>query len=48
MSRYEVDSARVAQASAAVHGSVTAIRAEVGAMMRHLTDLQASWRGGAA
>jgi WXG100 family type VII secretion target len=48
MSRYEVDSARVAQASAAVNGSVTAIRAEVGAMMRHLTDLQASWRGGAA
>ncbi|MDF2806406.1 MAG: hypothetical protein K0S43_1352, partial [Cellulosimicrobium sp.] len=27
MSRYEVDSARVAQASAAVNGSVTAIRA---------------------
>ncbi len=48
MSRYEVDSARVAQASTAVNGSVTAIRAEVAAMMRHLTDLQASWRGGAA
>ena len=48
MSRYEVDSARVAQASTAVSGSVTAIRTEVAAMMRHLTDLQASWRGGAA
>ena len=48
MSRYEVDSARVAQASAAVNGSVTAIRGEVSAMMRHLTDLQASWRGTAA
>ncbi|WP_265522547.1 WXG100 family type VII secretion target [Oerskovia flava] len=48
MSRYEVDSARVAQASGAVNGSVTAIRAEVGAMMRHLQDLQSSWRGGAA
>ena len=48
MSRFEVDSARVAQASAAVGGSVTAIRAEVGAMMRHLQDLQASWQGGAA
>jgi early secretory antigenic target protein ESAT-6 len=48
MSRYEVDSARVAQASAAVNGSVTAIRGEVTAMMRHLTDLQASWRGTAS
>lgn len=48
MSRYEVDSERVAQASGAVSGSVTAIRAEVAAMMRHLQDLQASWQGGAA
>ncbi len=48
MSRYEVDSARVATASSAVSGSVTAIRSEVTAMMRHLTDLQASWRGSAA
>ena len=48
MSRYEVDSAQVAQASAAVRGSTSAIRSEVAAMMRHLTDLQASWRGGAA
>lgn len=46
--RYEVDSERVAQASAAVNGSVAAIRSEVGAMMRHLQDLQSSWHGSAA
>jgi WXG100 family type VII secretion target len=46
--RYDVDSERVAQAGAAVSGSVSAIRGEVGAMMRHLTDLQASWHGNAA
>jgi WXG100 family type VII secretion target len=46
--RYEVDSERVAQASAAVNGSVGAIRSEVAAMMRHLQDLQSSWQGGAA
>ncbi|PZR54094.1 WXG100 family type VII secretion target [Xylanimonas oleitrophica] len=46
--RYDVDSDRVAQASAAVSGSVTNIRGEVGAMMRHLQDLQSSWHGGAA
>lgn len=48
MSRYEVDSAQVAQAGAAVRGSTTAIRSEVAAMMRHLTELQGSWRGAAA
>ncbi len=48
MSRYEVDSAQVAQASAAVRASTAAIRGEVAAMMRHLTDLQAVWRGTAA
>ena len=48
MSRYEVDSAQVAHASGAVRASTDAIRAEVGAMMRHLTDLQSGWRGGAA
>ena len=46
--RYEVDSERVAQASAAVQGSVGAIRGEVGTMMRHLQDLQSSWHGSAA
>jgi WXG100 family type VII secretion target len=48
MSRYEVDSAQVAQASAAAGGSVAAIRTEVAALMRHLTDLQAGWHGTAA
>lgn len=48
MSRYEVDSAQVAQAGAAVRASTSAIRTEVAAMMRHLTELQSSWRGGAA
>jgi WXG100 family type VII secretion target len=48
MTRYEVDSAQVAQASAAVRGSTAAIRSEVAAMMRHLTELQSGWRGGAA
>ena len=48
MSRYEVDSAQVAQASAAVRASTAAIRSEVAAMMRHLADLQSGWRGGAA
>jgi len=46
--RYEVDSAQVAQASAAAGTSVGVIRAEVAALMRHLTELQAGWRGGAA
>ncbi|WP_159793814.1 WXG100 family type VII secretion target [Puerhibacterium puerhi] len=46
--RYEVDSERVAQASAAVQGSVGAIRTEVAAMLRHLQDLQSVWHGGAA
>ena len=48
MSRYEVDSAEVAQAGAAVEASAGAVRAEVAGMMRHLTQLQQGWRGGAA
>ncbi|WP_149203810.1 WXG100 family type VII secretion target [Actinotalea subterranea] len=48
MSRYEVDSAQVAQASAAASTSVAVIRTEVAALLRHLTDLQAGWRGSAA
>ena len=48
MTRYEVDSAQVAQASGAAGRSVAAIRTEVTALMRHLTDLQSVWRGGAA
>lgn len=46
--RYEVDSAQVAQAAGAARVSSAAIHTEVNAMLRHLTDLQASWRGGAA
>ena len=48
MSRFEVDSARVAQASAAVTSSVGSINAEVDRMMCNLLDLQNSWRGQAA
>ena len=48
MSRFEVDSAQVAQASAAVQGSITTLSGEVDRMMRHLLDLQGSWQGQAA
>jgi 6 kDa early secretory antigenic target len=48
MSRYEVDSNQVAQASAAVQASAGRISGEVDGMMRHLLDLQSSWRGQAA
>ena len=48
MSRYEVDSAQVMQASSAVQGSAQQISDEVDVMMRHLIDLQSSWRGQAA
>lgn len=48
MSRYEVDSSQVAQASAAASGSVAVIRTEVAALMRHLAELQTGWRGTAA
>jgi WXG100 family type VII secretion target len=46
--RYEVDSDQVAQASAAAGRSVAAVRTEVAALLRHLTDLQGGWRGTAA
>ncbi len=46
--RYEVDSDQVARASSAASSSVAAIRTEVAALLRHLTDLQAGWHGGAA
>jgi WXG100 family type VII secretion target len=48
MTHFEVDSARVTQAGAAVSTSAASISAEVDAMMRHLLDLQSSWRGAAA
>lgn len=46
--RFEVDSAQVAQAAGAARASGGVIHTEVGAMVSHLTDLQSSWRGGAA
>lgn len=48
MSRFEVDSAQVAQASVAVQVSAGQISAEVDRMMRNLIDLQAGWKGQAA
>lgn len=48
MSRFEVDSARVEEASTQVRGSVAAITTEVDRMMRHLDGLQSVWRGQAA
>lgn len=46
--RFEVDSDQVEQASAAVAGSVALVRTEVGALMRNLDALQATWQGPAA
>ena len=46
--RFEVDSALVAQAAGAVRASGAALHTEVAAMLRHLTELQSCWRGGAA
>ena len=48
MTRYEVDSTQVIQASAAVQVSAQQIGEEVDRMMRHLIDLQGNWRGQAA
>lgn len=48
MSRFQVDSAQVASASAAVQGSMASITSEVDRMMRLLLDLQGSWQGQAA
>lgn len=48
MTRFEVDSAQVTQASVAVQASAEQIGSEVDRMMRHLLDLQACWQGQAA
>lgn len=45
---FEVDSARVAEAAGSARASGAAIHLEVDAMVRHLSDLQACWRGSAA
>lgn len=48
MTRFEVDSARVAQAAGAARASGAVLHSEVTAMLRHLAALQDCWRGGAA
>ncbi len=48
MTQFQVDSAEVARASAAVHASATQIGSEVDRMMRHLLDLQGTWKGQAS
>lgn len=48
MTRFEVDSAQVAQAAAGVQTRTAAVRAEVSALQRQLVELQTVWRGGAA
>lgn len=48
MSRFEVDSERVAQSSAQVKQSVGTVTSEVDRMMKNLLDLQNSWKGQAA
>jgi WXG100 family type VII secretion target len=48
MSRFEVDSAQVTQAGAAVAASAQQIGAEVDRMTRHLLELQSSWKGQAS
>ena len=48
MSRYEVDSSRIALASTTVGAAVESLRTEVSSMNVHLIDLQSSWQGSAA
>lgn len=48
MSKFGVDVSQVTSASATVSVSVTSIRTEVAAMMRHLQELQNTWTGSAA
>ncbi|MBK5249279.1 MAG: WXG100 family type VII secretion target [Actinomycetales bacterium] len=48
MTRFEVDSAEVAKAGANARSSATVINTEVTNMMRYLTNLQGSWKGGAS
>lgn len=48
MTQFQVDSGQVAAASAAVQTSATQIGSEVDRMMRHLLELQGSWKGQAS
>lgn len=48
MSRFEVDSAQMAGAGAAVQACASRIRADVDAMLPQLMELQTTWKGQAA
>ncbi|HWK91197.1 MAG TPA: WXG100 family type VII secretion target [Luteimicrobium sp.] len=48
MSRFEVDSARVALAAGTVERTAATVRSEVAAMLHQLQELQATWQGAAA
>lgn len=48
MTRYQVDSEAVLNATGAVRGSIGRIQSEVGSLHGQLTHLQSSWTGVAA
>lgn len=48
MTRFQVDSDAVFNATAAVRNSITRIQSEVGGLHGQLTNLQSSWSGSAA
>ncbi|MDE0573718.1 WXG100 family type VII secretion target [Demequina sp. B12] len=48
MSQFNVDSAQVASAASQAHVTGESIRAEVSAMMGHLTALEGTWQGNAS
>ena len=48
MTQYHVDAAQVAAASSQASACAETLRAEVAAMMGHLTALEESWQGSAA
>lgn len=48
MTRFQVDSDRVAAATAQVQGSLSRLQAEVGGLNAALADLDGSWTGTAA
>jgi len=48
MTQYNVDAAQIAQGAKRATASGETIRAEVAALVGHLTALESSWQGGAA
>lgn len=48
MTQYHVNAVEIAQAGTRATASAATIRAEVAAMLTHLTGLEASWQGGAS